>query len=160
MTWDYPEIMAETIDVISIVGGRDKVGMNEGGGCSEVFSDWKHWVCVLPQHGAGRKHERPIRLEPWQQPQSLEEHQELVRGLMHSDGCRFINPVRRKLANGWKEYRYVRYVFTNASSDIRTILTESLDALGIEWRQMNRRNVSVARSESVAMLDWFVGPKR
>jgi hypothetical protein len=32
--------------------------------------------------------------------------------------------------------------------------------LGIEWRQMNRYNISVARSESVARLDEFIGPKR
>lgn len=28
---------------------------------------WKHWPCLLPQHGPGRKHQRPIVLETWQQ---------------------------------------------------------------------------------------------
>ena len=27
---------------------------------------WKHWPCLFPQHGPGRKHERPIVLEDWQ----------------------------------------------------------------------------------------------
>ena len=27
---------------------------------------WKHWPCLFPQHGPGRKHERKIRLEAWQ----------------------------------------------------------------------------------------------
>jgi hypothetical protein len=31
--------------------------------------------------------------------------------------------------------------------------------LGIEWRAMNRWNISVARRASVAQLDEFVGPK-
>ena len=27
---------------------------------------WQHWPCLFPQHGPGRKHERPIVLEHWQ----------------------------------------------------------------------------------------------
>ena len=159
MTWDYPGILVETVDAISVVGGRETVGIYELEGCSEVFSNWKHWVCVFPQHGAGRKHERRIVLEPWQLPRSSEDHRELIRGPIHSDGCRFINPVKRKLANGWKRYEYVRYAFTNVSADIRTIFTDSLDALDIEWRQMNARSISIARSRSVDALEEFVGPK-
>lgn len=36
-------------------------------GCHEIKSTSKHWTCVFPQHGPGRKHERRIELEPWQQ---------------------------------------------------------------------------------------------
>jgi hypothetical protein len=32
--------------------------------------------------------------------------------------------------------------------------------MGIEWRQNNRNNLSVARRASVARLDEVVGPKR
>jgi hypothetical protein len=32
--------------------------------------------------------------------------------------------------------------------------------LGIEWRPNNRWSLSVARRDSVALLDGFVGPKR
>lgn len=35
-------------------------------GCHEVKSTSKHWVCLFPQHGPGRKHERLIELESWQ----------------------------------------------------------------------------------------------
>lgn len=27
----------------------------------------KHWPCLFPQHGPGRKHHRRIALEPWQE---------------------------------------------------------------------------------------------
>jgi hypothetical protein len=27
----------------------------------------KHWVCIFPQHGPGKKHHRVITLEPWQE---------------------------------------------------------------------------------------------
>ena len=60
-------------------------------GCTYVQSWWKHWPCVFPQHGAGRKHERPIVLEPWQR-ELVEQHPgRFLRGLFHSDGCRITN---------------------------------------------------------------------
>ena len=81
---------------------------------------------------------------------------EFLRGLIHSDGCRHINRVW----HGDKSYEYSRYEFSNASGDIRALFCASCDALGIPWRRMNARNVSVARREGVAALDEFVGPKR
>jgi hypothetical protein len=56
-------------------------------------------------------------------------------------------------------YAYPRYNFSNASADIRQIFCDACDLLGIEWRVMNARNISVARRRSVALLDSFVGPK-
>ena len=35
-------------------------------GCVITTVSWKHWICLLPLHGPGRKHERVIALEPWQ----------------------------------------------------------------------------------------------
>jgi hypothetical protein len=32
--------------------------------CLEVYSFSKHWPCLFPQHGPGRKHERKIELVP------------------------------------------------------------------------------------------------
>lgn len=81
--------------------------------------------------------------------------EDFLRGLIHSDGCRFINRVHIK----GKSYKYPRYNFTNASADIRSLFCTTCNQLGIEWRQMNRRNISVARHDSVARLDEFIGPK-
>jgi hypothetical protein len=39
------------------------------------------------------------------------------------------------------------------------LFTDSLDRLGIAWKQSNRNNISVAKKEAVARLDEFVGPK-
>jgi hypothetical protein len=36
-------------------------------GCHDIKSTSKHWPCLFPQHGPGRKHERKIELEAWQQ---------------------------------------------------------------------------------------------
>ena len=50
-----------------------------------------HLACLFPQHGAGKKHERPILLEDWQQPWSSEAPWAFLRGFIRSDGCAFVN---------------------------------------------------------------------
>jgi hypothetical protein len=121
----------------------------------DVSSYWKHWPCLFPQHGPGRKHERRIALEPWQQRIVDAHPDQLVRGLIHSDGSRHINRIKHPK----RTYDYVRYEFTNRSDDIKRIFCEACDALGVQWRVMNRKSISVARRSSVARLDAFIGPK-
>jgi transcriptional regulator with XRE-family HTH domain len=43
--------------------------------------------------------------------------------------------------------------------DIRQLFGVACTRLGVEWRRMNRTTISVARQDSVARLDTFVGPK-
>ncbi|MET9376516.1 helix-turn-helix domain-containing protein [Streptomyces sp. NPDC002992] len=132
-------------------------------GCAEVKSYTKHWTCMFPQHGPGKKHERKIALEPWQQ-EIVDAHAwEFVRGLIHSDGCRTMNWTTRVVNGEHKRYEYPRYWFTNVSDDIRQLYTDTLDKLGIEWTHCTRNgkpyNISVARKASVALMDLHVGPK-
>jgi hypothetical protein len=109
-------------------------------GYVEVKSTSKHWPCLFPQHAPGRKHRRTIELEPWQQEIVTTFPGAFVRGLIHSDGCRFTKRVHHKLASGDRWY-------------------EALDQLGVSWRFSRRNTISVARREAVARLDEFVGPK-
>ncbi|MFF8949528.1 helix-turn-helix domain-containing protein [Streptomyces sp. NPDC014940] len=132
-------------------------------GCSEVKVYSKHLLCLFPQHGPGKKHERQISLMPWQQ-EIVDAHPwEFVRGLIHSDGCRITNWTIRLVAGERKRYEYPRYFFTNVSDDIRRLYTDTLDKLGIAWthctRHGNPYNISVARKASVALMDVHVGPK-
>jgi transcriptional regulator with XRE-family HTH domain len=122
----------------------------------DVSSHWKHWPCVFPQHGPGRKHERRIALTPWQREIVDAHPDQEVRGLIHSDGSRYLNRIRHP----HKTYEYARYEFSNRSGDIKRIFCDACEALGVEWRVMNREAISVARRASVAKLDAFVGPKR
>ncbi|RAY16468.1 helix-turn-helix domain-containing protein [Actinomadura craniellae] len=156
---DWPGLMDMTEQAISAVMPGLKVGRRRSTGCTNVGAYSKHWPCVLPQHGPGKKHARKIEIVPWQQPIVNEHRAELVRGLIHSDGCRVTNRVRRPCKDGDRWYEYPRYFFTNASDDIRQIFTDSLDELGIAWKRSNARNISVARKDAVARLDGFVGPK-
>ena len=119
------------------------------------------WREAFPQHGPGRKHERPIQLADWQLWITTAFPRELLCGLIHSDGCRTVNRFKTKLPSGRvAEYAYPRYFFSNLSADIRGLFCEYCDRLGIRWTQSNHRNISVSHRHSVAALDEFIGPKR
>ncbi|MBW1604705.1 helix-turn-helix domain-containing protein [Streptomyces sp. JJ66] len=132
-------------------------------GCTEIKSSSPHWPHLFPQHGPGRKHERRIVLEPWQQAIVDAYPWELIRGLIHSDGCRITNWTTRMVAGQRKRYEYPRYFFTNKSDDIKRIFTDTLTRVGVEWSTLARGsdpfNVSIARKASVALVDVHVGPK-
>jgi hypothetical protein len=149
-------IFAECVDAVRDVMPANRIGVVNGPGCVVVSSYSKRWVELFPQHGPGKKHERPIVLVDWQREIVEACPERLLRGLIHSDGTRFMNRV----VVGGKAYAYPRYNFTNRSADIRGLFTDACDRLGIAWRRMNAMNVSVARREAVAALDGFVGPKR
>lgn len=132
-------------------------------GCSNVKVYSKHLHCLFPQHGPGKKHERRIVLEPWQQGIVDAHPWEFIRGLIHSDGCRITNWTTRMVAGERKRYEYPRYFFSNVSTDIRRLYTDTLDKLGVAWTLCTRNgdpfNISVARKASVALMDAHVGPK-
>lgn len=120
---------------------------------------WRHWPCLFPQHGPGRKHDRPIVLEDWQRLLVLEHPEALVRGLFQSDGCRVTNSTTKIVAGSPKRYEYIRYFFNNESDDIMAIAEWALDLLGVQHRRPRANSLSVARRASVAVMDQVVGPK-
>lgn len=128
-------------------------------GCTDVKSASKHWPCLFPQHGPGRKHERRIELHAWQRKIVTRFPGDLVRGLFHSDGYRGINRIHARLADGDRWYEYPRYLFGNESRDILRLCGQTLDQVGVAWRYSRRNVISVARRDAVARLDEFVGPK-
>jgi hypothetical protein len=119
--------------------------------CVEVTMYSKHWPCLFPQHGPGKKRTRRIALEPWQQALVDQATEEFVLGLIHSDGCRVIANDRGVMS--------VRYHFSNMSEDIHGLFTAALDALGIPWTRSSKKIVSIYRKAATARLDEFVGPK-
>jgi hypothetical protein len=134
-------------------GGGGISGTASKVGCIEIYAFWNHWPCLFPQHGAGRKHLRPILLEDWQERIVGTYPHQLLRGLIHSDGCRTINRVQHG------RYAYPRYFFDNNSSDIQQIFRNACDALGIRYRNSKPTTISIARRRDVTMLDAFIGPK-
>jgi hypothetical protein len=149
----YPSIVSACTSALeALCPGKTAWIGPHGKGASAVVMYWNHWPCLFPQHGPGRKHERTIRLVPWQQAIIADNHRSLIRGLIHSDGCRVVATDRGVLS--------VRYHFSNLSEDIKRIYCDSLDAVGIHWTRPSDKDIAVYRKASVAIMDRFVGPKR
>jgi len=155
----WPGLMDACEEAMRSVMPNNKVWRRKRVGCHDIMSSSVHWNCLFPQHGPGRKHERAIVLEPWQQEVLDEFPEEFVRGLIHSDGCRVLNSAVRTRDGKTTRYYYSRYHFTNESVHIRDLFTGTLDRLGIEWRYNRRNCISIAKRSSVRRLDTFVGPK-
>lgn len=113
---------------------------------------WNHWPCLFPQHGSGKKHVRPIWLSAWQRALVERNRRPLIKGLIHSDGCRIVANDRGVVS--------VRYHFSNLSEDIKRVYCDNLDALGIRWTRPSHREIAVYRKSAVKLMDEFVGPKQ
>lgn len=158
----YPAIIAEVqLAMNAVFPGRVSTRFPSSGGGSDVVTISHPAIGrAFPQHGPGRKHLRPIFLQDWQLELTRARPAALLRGLIHSDGCRVINRFTTQLPSGRSvEYRYVRYFFSNLSADIRQIFIDHCELLGIRVTRSNHRNLTVSHRDSVAILDELVGPK-
>jgi hypothetical protein len=148
----YPRIIDRCRAAIDVLMPGQRAAIHpQRTGCVVVSLYSKHWPCLLPQHGPGKKHLRPIRLEPWQEVLVGEATRDFIRGLIDSDGCRVV-------AND-RGVRSIRYHFSNRSDDIRGLFCAALDELGIPWTRPSKYVIAVYRKAAVARLDEFVGPK-
>jgi len=149
----YPGIIESAKDAIHHIRNRNATAFRRRHqNCVDVSSYWRCWPCLLPQHGPGKKHERPIELTDWQIPLVERWPHDLLRGLIHSDGRRFQNT-----GTNWSS---PRYRFDNVSADIRGIFCDACDRIGARWTTADRTVVYVSRKADVAKLDTFIGPKR
>lgn len=158
----YPGIIAEAMRAMERVfaGAYVRTTVKKTANCAMVKATHPAVMLAFPQHGAGRKHKRRIELAPWQLELTRRHPKHLLRGLMHSDGCRCVNRFTVVLPKGGpREYSYVRYFFSNLSGDILAIFCKHCELLGIRWTQSNHRNISISHRRSVALMDSFVGPK-
>jgi hypothetical protein len=155
----YPEVNAHILDLMRTVKPCSRPHTRRVPGCQVHTVSWRHWPCLFPQHGPGRKHERPLSLEPWQQDVVEAFPGSFVRGLFHSDGCRVANWTTREVAGVIKRYDYGRWQFVNNSTDIQRFCTDALDQLAIPWRQSSWKTISVSRRAAVEVMDRIVGPK-
>ena len=149
----YPGIIEECASAMAALRPTNRVGFVKPRNVAmvEVNSYSKHWKCLFPQAGPGPKHQRQLILEPWQGTVIVDYPGDFLRGLIHSDGCRVTNKVNGR--------EYPRYLFSNRSTDIQLLFGIACDLLDIKWRNNNWFSISVAKRDSVARMDEFVGPK-
>jgi hypothetical protein len=109
-----------------------------------------HLSCLLPQAGNGKKHDRRIVLEAWQEAHVAAAPWALLRGLIRTDGCVFVNRTG--------PYEYVSYAFRNLSADILDLFTATCETVGLRPRR-TARDVRLNRRADVARLLVHVGRK-
>jgi hypothetical protein len=149
----YPGVIAECAAAMRAVMPGNRIHIQQMPyRAVEIGCSSKRWPLLFPQHGPGRKHERTIELAPWQRDIVERFPRQLLRGLVHSDGCRVLNRVNGR--------SYPRYFFTQVSTDIQAIFCDACDRLGVAYSRSDAKTISIARAESVARLDSFIGPKR
>jgi hypothetical protein len=156
----YPRIVEECVESMQVTVPDNRVHvLLTPSNCYSVSAYSRSWPCLFPQHGPGMKHTRPIFLAEWQQELAKRWPEQLLKGLIHSDGCRSFSTGR----GGWTQ---PRYVFSNVSTDITSIFCSACDCLGLRWTAAFPKSetaavaIYVSRKADVAKLDEFVGPKR
>jgi hypothetical protein len=148
----YPTIVAEAEALLRRVFPECRVGrvVADRGSTVVLWVHHGHLSCLFPQHGPGKKHERPIELEPWQCALVGSAPWAFVRGCIRSDGCSFVNRTGR--------YAYLSYEFRNWSTDILGLFASTCAAVGLHPRQYGDR-VRLCRRADVAELVSHVGVK-
>jgi hypothetical protein len=158
----YPGIEREVVESMKAVfpDATPHLTQKNASASDEVRVNHPAMPMAFPQHGPGNKHLRGIGLETWQLAITLRRPEALIRGLIHSDGCRTVNEFDTRLPSGRTGHsRYVRYFFSNLSLDIQEIFREHCELLGLRVTQSNHRNLSVSHRKGVAVLEELVGPK-
>ena len=123
-----PHVIAEAARAISQLAPK-RVGFSRiGRRVVVVRMYWGGWPLMLPQHGHGRKHRRPIVLEPWQEKLVATHPDQFLRGCIHSDVAGI-----------------------DASSGARTI--RHTDSPTARRTSSSRVAMSIARRPDVARLD-------
>ncbi len=148
----YPNVVAEARAVLEACFPTNRVSLHAAGPRRTTMVlciHGNHLPCLFPQHGHGKKHERRIELEPWQSEHVDDAPWPLIRGLIQSDGCRYLNRTG--------PYVYPSYGFGQLSVDIRRIFTQACDRVGID--RTYSRYTRIYRRASVALMEHHVGGK-
>ncbi len=154
-----PDIVEDVSRLVTVMRPHSRAFRVQAPGAVIVHANWKHWPCLFPQHGPGRKHERAIALEPWQ-AEIVEAHPwEFLRGLFHSDGSRTANWATRVVAGRRKRYDYPRWEFVNTSTDILGLCAWALDLVEVAHRRPRATAIAVSRRDDVRRLDRHIGAK-
>ncbi len=148
----YPVIVNDTEALLHRCFPNNRVGrvVFHEGRAVVVHVYCGHLDCLFPQHGSGKKHERRILLEDWQQTIVAGAPWSFLRGCIRSDGCVFVNRTGR--------YEYLSYGFANYSADILDLVESTCRAQGLRPRRYARA-IRLNRRDDVARLVEHVGSK-
>jgi hypothetical protein len=143
----HPNVVRETESLLGRCFTSNRVGrVTACGGTNVIVYVYnRHLACLFPQAGAGKKHERPIVLESWQQAIVAHAPWSLLRGLIRSDGCVFLNRTGA--------HEYLSYEFANWSADILDLFVDTSHRVGLSPRRYARHARLYRRADVARLLD-------
>jgi transcriptional regulator with XRE-family HTH domain len=154
----YPAIIEECRVAMAAVlpCNRAHVGRRSMGRCVDVSMWSKHWPCLIPQHGPGRKHLREISLFGWQD-RSLKENVSAFCAVL------YIAMARESSRLSARATTFDEPLATRSATGL-AIYGNSFARAAMHWgsagTQPSENQIAIYRQASVAILDCFVGPKR
>jgi hypothetical protein len=118
-------------------------------GCKEISVYKSNLVEIFPQHGPGKKHLRKLELADWQKEIIAKYPKEFIKGLMHSDGCRYlVNDA-------------VKYELKNYSNDILDFFEWACSLINVDTRRHSKNKTAtiLRKKKDVDIFETFLGPK-
>ena len=119
-------------------------------GCTVIGIYDKNLPLYFPQHGGGKKHDRPIILSDYQRDNI--DYLNLMSGLWMSDGSYYL-----------AQKKYECYNFTNKSTDIISLFEECLNNFKIAYRKRIKKNgvwiIEITKKSEVLKMKDLVGIK-
>lgn len=148
----YSDIIERTKKAVEVVlsGNKALTQFHGTKTCTCVYAYSNELLVLFPQHGPGRKHDRKISLQTWQQKLVSRNPKPFIKGLIESDGCRYVNRIG--------QYEYPSYNFTNHSEDLHSIFAWACAKIGVKVTRCGK-NSQIRTRKSVAVFDEFIGPK-
>jgi hypothetical protein len=74
----WPGLLDDCKSAIKAIRPENRVNTVRKEGCHSVEACSRHWPCLFPQHGPGRKHNRMIELADWQRREAVARLDEFV----------------------------------------------------------------------------------
>lgn len=130
----YKNILEEISESLEILFPNSKSlrRQHTSKNCIEIYLYSSHILKLFPQHGEGRKHQRPIVLEDWQKDIIDEYHIEFLKGLIYTDGSFYLSQNKYECCN-----------FTNKSKDIIELCSNAMRKLDINHKIRTRNSESL-----------------
>ena len=152
----YPLINKEIEKNLSILLPLNKVSIYYIGNCSIIYVHSNILPLLFPRSlEPGVKYKRKIFLEEWQLKIVNEYPKEFFKGLIQSDGSRYLIS---------KKYNHYAYNFSNKSQDIVDYLLLVSRKLNLKPTQTVSKTgvirIYFYKREDVAFIDTFIGPKK
>jgi hypothetical protein len=157
----YEQLNADILELMRSVKPGSRPHTRLVPGCVVSTVSWKHWPCLFPQHGPGRKHERAIVLEEWQEEIVTAFPADFCVGCFRAPPDR-AGPGRRKgeeIEEGRRRSERSDERREPSRNPSPCFCASQLGLVEVAWRQSGPWTISVSRREAVAALDELIGPK-